>query len=78
MRLPVVLLVAGVLLAACAAPAADWGPQQPCPVMLREYSAAEQRRVADLLDAGAVPDPLPRWIDDYGRLRAEVRAACGS
>jgi len=33
--------------------------------------------VVDLLEANRVPDPLPRWIEDYGRLRAEVRAACG-
>jgi hypothetical protein len=75
-RLPV-LFLAGATLAACAAPVADWGPRSPCPVALREYPAAEQRRVADLLDAREVPEPLPRWIDDYGRLRAEVRAACG-
>jgi len=76
-RLPVLLFLAGVTLTACAAPVADWGPRSPCPVTLREYPATEQRRVADLLESNRVPEPLPRWIDDYGRLRAEVRAACG-
>jgi len=65
------------LLGGCAAPAAgDWG-SAVCPVTIREYSREEQRRVADLLEFKRVPDPLPRWIEDYGRLRAEVRAACG-
>jgi hypothetical protein len=72
LALALMLLVAG-----CAAPVADWGPKHPCPVSIREYSRDEQRRVADLLEANRVPDPLPRWIEDYGRLRAEVRAACG-
>jgi hypothetical protein len=75
-RLPAVLLLTGML-TACSVPAADWGPRRPCPVVLREYPATEQKRVADLLEERAVPDPLPRWLDDYGRLRAEVRAACG-
>jgi len=70
--LPLLALAAG-----CAAPAADWSPRHPCPVTIREYSREEQRRVADLLESERVPDPLPRWIDDYGRFRAEVRAACG-
>ena len=65
------------LLGGCSAPAAVWGPGRVCPVTLREYPREEQRRVADLLEAGRVPDPLPRWVEDYGRLRAEVRAACG-
>jgi len=74
MRRKALLILA--LLGGCAAPAAgDWGAL--CPVTIREYSREEQRRVADLLEAGRVPDPLPRWVEDYGRLRAEVRAACG-
>jgi hypothetical protein len=75
-RLPAVLVLTGAL-AACSAPTADWGPNRPCPVALREYPAAEQQRVAELLEGKTLSDPLPRWIDDYGRLRAEVRAACG-
>lgn len=43
------------------------------PVTLARYTAEEQRQAADALP-GAAPI-LRRMIEDYGELRAQVRAA---
>jgi len=46
----------------------------PCPV-LKEYTAGEQ---AQILKAKQSETPMmQRLIDDYGRLRAAIKANCG-
>lgn len=66
MRLSLLGLLA---LAACATqPAAVVCPR------LVEYPASVQREAAAALDAA--PPVIVRMIEDYGRLRAEVRALC--
>jgi hypothetical protein len=41
-----------------------------------EYSPAIQARAADELDALAPGSALRVLVDDYGELRARIRAAC--
>lgn len=64
-----VLLALFLALAGCAS--------QPsviaCP-RLQEYPADMQRRVASALPS--VGPDIARMIEDYGRLRAEIRAQC--
>ena len=44
---------------------------------LRDYPAAEQRQVADEIEAAPASAVWPGWISDYGVLRAAVRACRG-
>ena len=73
------LLASGLLMmsiAACA-PAASNTPLPVCPQIV-EYSPADQAKAADELQrlpaAGVV---RARFMPDYGRMRAEVRACRG-
>lgn len=62
-----------VLLAGCAG--RDRVAQVPCrPGALASYSAAEQIAMADALDQVGDASPLRRAMEDYGVLRAELRA----
>lgn len=65
-----------VLLAGCAGCAGqDRVVQVPCrPGALASYSAAEQLAMADALDQVGDASPLRRAMEDYGVLRAELRA----
>lgn len=66
-------LAALVLLAGCAG--RDRIVQVPCrPGALASYSAAEQLAMADALDQVGDASPLRRAMEDYGVLRAELRA----
>lgn len=49
------------------------GSSDRVPVQLARYTAEEQRQAADALP-GAAPI-IQRMIEDYGDLRAQVRAA---
>ena len=44
---------------------------------LRTYPAAEQHQVADEIDTAPASAAWPTWIEDYGALRAAVRACKG-
>ena len=59
--------MAAALLTGCAT-----GRSDQVPVQLVRYTTAEQREAADALP-GAAPI-LRRMIEDYGELRAQVRA----
>ena len=49
----------------------------PSCVPLVKYSKDEQNQAADEMES--MPEMmLTRMVNDYGRLRAEVRAACGN
>lgn len=81
-KLPLILPTA-LLLTACAG-ANSSAPVAPrfASVPLVEYSPSEQKAVADHIEAVCGPRAscpynalLERWIVDYGRLRAMVRAA---
>ena len=66
-------LVALALLAGCAG--RDRVVQVPCrPGALAAYSPAEQIAMADALDQVGDASPLRRAMEDYGALRAELRA----
>lgn len=66
-------LVALALLAACAE--RERIVQIPCrPGTLAAYSPAEQIAMADALDQVGDASPLRRALEDYGALRAELRA----
>lgn len=66
-------LVVLALLAGCAGQ--DRVAQVPCrPGALASYSAAEQLAMADALDQVGDASPLRRAMEDYGVLRAELRA----
>ena len=66
-------LAALVLLAGCAG--RDRIVQVPCrPGALAAYSPAEQSAMADALDQAGDASPLRRAMEDYGVLRAELRA----
>jgi hypothetical protein len=66
-------LVLLALLAGCAGQ--DRVVQVPCrPGALATYSAAEQLAMADALDQVGDASPLRRAMEDYGVLRAELRA----
>jgi len=66
-------LVVLALLAACAE--RERIVQIPCrPGALATYSAAEQLAMADALDQVGDASPLRRAMEDYGVLRAELRA----
>lgn len=69
----VAALAALVLLAGCAG--RDRIVQVPCrPGALAAYSPAEQLAMADALDQAGDASPLRRAMEDYGVLRAELRA----
>ena len=70
---PSVLIVTVALLSGCAAATSDRA--MPCP-RLAGYAPEFQARATDALEALTPGDPLRRLVEDYGRLRAEVRAAC--
>lgn len=58
-----------LLPSACATP----GFKPVCPT-LYDYSAETQARAADDYDALPADSPLRRLMDDYGAVRAEIRA----
>lgn len=60
----------GLLLTACEAV-----PSKPVLPSIVEYSAASQAKAAKEYDGLAPGAELRRYIDDYGVLRAEIRAA---
>ncbi len=62
-----------VLLAGCAAAGSD-GPF--CPALV-PYPPELQQRAADEVAALPPNSVLARLIEDYGELRARIRAACG-
>ena len=67
-----------IVLAGCAGgPKITASPQFVC-VQLKQYSRAEQNQMADELEAhaGSIP-AVAAAIDDYGSLRAALRAKCG-
>lgn len=67
-----------IVLAGCAGgPKITASPQFVC-VQLKQYSRAEQNQMADELEAHAASIPaVAAAIDDYGSLRAALRAKCG-
>lgn len=73
------LYVASVLalsLAGCAGEKIKASPTFVC-VELKQYSRAEQNRMADELEAHADQIPaIAAAIDDYGSLRAAIRKVC--
>lgn len=70
-------LLAVICLSGCAQGGSE-APVNACALLpLRSYPAAEQGRVADEIDAAPASAAWPRWIKDYGTVRAEVRACAG-
>lgn len=63
------LLLLLLVLAGCAAQP----PSVVCPRLV-EYPVSVQREAADAL--AKIPLVIVRMLEDYGRLRAEVRALC--
>lgn len=63
--------LAAALLAGCATA----GSRQFCP-SLAEYDAELQRRAAEEMDKLPRDSATGRLIEDYGDLRARIRAAC--
>lgn len=61
-----------LLLTACAT-----APSKPVLPQIVDYSAASQERAAEEYDALPEGAELRRYVDDYGVLRAEIRAARG-
>ncbi len=74
----VMLLPLALLLGGCPGnPKIKASPTFVC-VELKQYSRAEQNRMADELEAYADKVPaIAAAIDDYGSLRAAIRAKCG-
>lgn len=73
-RLATIAAAAG-LLTGCATGASDVRPSM-CGWVV-EYPPAMQARAADELGALPVGSALARLLEDYGELRARIRAACG-
>ena len=68
MRLvPIVVMAA--LTAGCATT-----PINRVPVRIPYYTPAEQDQMAEVLKDPKTPDIVHRWIDDYGDVRAQIRA----
>ncbi len=67
MRQPMITAAAAALLTACAPAASDTA------VRLAPYTAAEQAEAAAALPG--LPPIIRRMVEDYGQLRAELRAA---
>jgi hypothetical protein len=54
---------------------ATGGSSGACPALV-PYGAATQQRILAELDRLPAEAVLPRLIEDYGNLRARIRAAC--
>ncbi len=70
MRQLITTAATAALLAACATAASDPG------IRLATYTPAEQAEAVAALPG--LPPVIRRMIDDYGQLRAELRAARGT
>lgn len=68
------IAAAAVLLASCTTASSDLRPAI-CDWLV-EYSPAMQTRAAAELDALPAGSALRVLVDDYGELRARIRAAC--
>ena len=69
-------IAATALLTGCATGGSDVRPAM-CGWLVR-YPPALQQRAADELDALPPDSTLRVLVEDYGELRARIRAACGA
>lgn len=80
-RLPrpwLLCLLAASCLTGCAAANSEPTVNGCTLLALRSYPPAEQRRVADEIEAAPAAAVWPGWIEDYATLRAAIKACKGA